>query len=142
MIFDGKIGVLFAAIRSTDKEISMRIEKYQSDGVPTLRLEGEIDLHNSPELRAMLASCASEKAPFLLLDFQGVSYIDSSGLGALIEHMKASTAFGGKIGLFGVPKKVLMVFEIVRMDKMFYIGTDAPSTLALMGHKSSSKSND
>ena len=139
MIFDGKIGVLFAANQSPDKEIPMRIEKYQSDGVPTLRLEGEIDLHASPELRAVLANCAAEKALFLLLDFQGVSYIDSSGLGALIEHMKASTAFGGKIGLFGVPKKVLMVFEIVRMDKMFYIGSDAPSTLALMGHKSSSE---
>jgi len=120
----------------------MRIQKYQSDGVPTLRLEDEIDLHASPELRAMLANCAAEKAPFLLLDFQGVTYIDSSGLAALIEHMKASAAFGGKIGLFGVPKKVLMVFEIVRMDKMFYIGTDAPSTLALMGHKSSSENND
>lgn len=115
----------------------MQIEKYQSDGVPTLRLEGEIDLHASPELRSELAHCAAEKVPFLLLDFQAVTYIDSSGLAALIEYMKASTAFGGKIGLFGVPKKVLMVFEIVRMDKMFHIGTDAPFTLALMGHKSS-----
>lgn len=117
----------------------MRIEKYQTDGVPTLKLEGEIDLHASPELRFALANCVTEKNPYLLLDFQGVTYIDSSGLAVLIEHMKASAGFGGKIGLFGVPKKVLMVFEIVRMDKMFCIGTDVRSTLALMGHKSSSE---
>lgn len=90
-------------------------------------------MHATPVLRAELQSCLSEKTPCLLLDFSAVSYIDSGGLAALIEYLKGAAAFSGKLGIFGVPKNVLAVFELVRLDKFFTIGADESAVLALLG---------
>ena len=111
----------------------MRIEKRHRSAATVLRPEGEIDLHTTPALRAELQACAAEGTPCLLLDFGGVRYIDSGGLAALIEYLKGAAAFGGKLGIFGVPENVLAVFELVRLDKFFTIGADEASTLALLG---------
>jgi anti-sigma B factor antagonist len=111
----------------------MRIEKTSRSAATVLHPAGEVDLHTTPVLRAELQSCLSEKTPCLLLDFSAVSYIDSGGLAALIEYLKGAAAFSGKLGIFGVPKNVLAVFELVRLDKFFTIGADESAVLALLG---------
>src|SRR5512145_1126791 len=63
---------------------SMQIEKSNENGVTTLKVSGEVDLHASPQLRAELQSCVGEKTPILLVDFSAVDYIDSSGLATFI----------------------------------------------------------
>lgn len=111
----------------------MRIEKISRSDATVLQPAGEIDLHTTPVLRAELQSCLSGKTPCLLLDFREVSYIDSGGLAALIEYLKGASAFGGRLGIFGVPRNVLAVFELVRLDKFFTIGADESAVLALLG---------
>lgn len=113
----------------------MEIEMIPGDGATTLRLAGEIDLHASPELRKMLQERVGEKVPVLLLDFSGVSYIDSSGLATLIEYVRESAAFGGKLGLFGLQKKVRTIFELVRLNELFVIGESAEATSAALAAK-------
>jgi anti-sigma B factor antagonist len=107
----------------------MRIEKNQTPAATVLRIFGEIDLHTTPALRVELQKCSGERVPQLLLDLSGVEYIDSGGLAALIEYTKESLAFGGKLMLIAVPKKVLAVFELVRLDKFFTILPDEASAL-------------
>jgi len=111
----------------------MRIEKTSRPTLTVLRPSGEIDLHSTPALRAELLACLSEKTPCLLLDFGAVSYIDSGGLAALIEYVKGSSGFGGKLGIFGIQKNVLAVFELVRLDQFFTIGADKSATLLFLG---------
>lgn len=111
----------------------MRIEKTHTPPVTVLRIFGEIDLQTTPALRAELEACRVERAPWLLVDFAGAEYIDSGGLAALIEYSKECLAFGGKLALFGVPNKVLAVFELVRLDKFFTILPDEASALAGLG---------
>ena len=53
-----------------------------------LPLEGEIDLHVSPQIGASLATLIAKKPPQLVVDLSKVSYIDSSGLAVLIEAMQ------------------------------------------------------
>jgi len=111
----------------------MRIVKTLLPAATVLRPEGEIDLHTTPVLRAELVACAKAETPCLLIDFGGVDYIDSGGLAALIEYAKEASRFGGKFALFGVRKKVLAVFELVRLDKFFLIATDEAEALARLG---------
>ena len=113
----------------------MQIENLASDGVTTLKLSGEIDLHASPELRARLLACAKAKSPCLLLDFTEVAYIDSSGLATLIEYVRESEPFSGKMGLFGLQKKVRTIFDLVRLNELFVIGASAEEALAVLGSK-------
>jgi anti-sigma B factor antagonist len=111
----------------------MRIEKLTTPAATVLRIAGEIDLHTTPALRAELQACSAERVPCLLLDFGEVEYIDSGGLAALIEYTKEATAFGGRFALVGVQKKVLAVFELVRLDQFFTIAPDESQALAKLG---------
>jgi len=109
----------------------MQIEKLESETATTLKISGEIDLHASPELRAILQGCAKSRTPCLLLDFTGVEYIDSSGLATLIEYVRESGDFGGRLAIFGLQKKVQTIFDLVRLNELFVItGTAEEAALA------------
>ena len=113
----------------------MQIEKTVSGDTPTLRLSGEIDLHASPALRAQLQTHVRAKTPGLLLDFGSVEYIDSSGLATLIEYVRESAAFGGKLALFGLQKRVRTVFDLVRLNELFVISGTAEEAATALAEK-------
>jgi len=96
-----------------------------------LPLEGEIDLHVSPQISASLAAMIAKKPPQVVVDLSKVSYIDSSGLAVLIEAMQNVGAYGGKFALSGLQEGVRPIFEIARLDQVFRIFPDAASALAI-----------
>uniref|UniRef100_UPI00262F8232 STAS domain-containing protein n=1 Tax=uncultured Thermosynechococcus sp. TaxID=436945 RepID=UPI00262F8232 len=57
----------------------------------------------------------------LLLDCAEVTFIDSSGLGALVVALKTVRTAGGQLYLRNVPKQMMMLFELTSMDKVFQI---------------------
>ncbi len=99
----------------------MKIERAPEPWGQLMKLTGEIDLHRSPELRAELQACAKAKPSLLLVDFSGVDYIDSSGLATLIEYVRESAAFKGRIALFGLQSRVRTIFDLVRLNELFAI---------------------
>ncbi|MEP7016065.1 MAG: STAS domain-containing protein, partial [Verrucomicrobiota bacterium] len=56
----------------------------RTDHPNVLPLQGEIDLHVSPAVAAVLAGMIEKKPPKVVVDLSGVSYLDSSGLAILI----------------------------------------------------------
>src|SRR5262245_42444701 len=86
-----------------------------------LALEGEIDLHRSPEVKATLDPLIAQKVPRVLIDFSGVTYVDSSGLAVMIETLQRIQSYGGKFALFGLRESVRSIFEIARLDQIFRI---------------------
>jgi anti-sigma B factor antagonist len=113
----------------------MQIEKSKNNGVTTLRVSGEVDLHASPNLRSELQTCVSEKTPVLLVDFNGVDYIDSSGLATFIEYLRDASEYNGKIALFGLKKKVRTIFDLVRLNELFTITDSADAAVAALAAK-------
>ena len=85
----------------------------------TIRLSGEIDLQHSPELRQLLQRKARLKAPAILLDFNDVQYIDSSGLATLVEFYKNSRSYSGRLAVAGLTDRVKSIFELVRLGEVF-----------------------
>ena len=67
-----------------------------------LPLEGEIDLHVSPNVAASLNMMIEKKPKQLVVDLSRVTYIDSAGLAAFIEAMQNVEAYGGKFALAGL----------------------------------------
>ena len=97
----------------------MQIDERIEGDVTVLVPHGDVDLESSPKLREALKRKSVSKTPKLLIDFQEVPYIDSSGLATLIEYFQDARAFKGKIALAGMSPRVKSVFEIVRLDQMF-----------------------
>ena len=90
-------------------------------------LEGEIDLHVSPQIAATLNAALKEQPRNLVVDLSKVSYIDSSGLAVLIEAMQNVEKYGGKFALSGLQDAVKPIFEIARLDQVFRIFPDVAS---------------
>jgi anti-sigma B factor antagonist len=112
----------------------MQAREREEDGVQIIALEGEIDLACSPELRELLHEHTAAKRLVLLLDFTGVTYVDSSGLATLVEYVRNAQEFGGKLGLAVVNPRVRTILDLVRLSEIFPIfATLAEGKLALAG---------
>ncbi|MEY2555195.1 MAG: anti-sigma factor antagonist [Verrucomicrobiota bacterium] len=92
-----------------------------SGSVNIFPLEGEIDLHVSPRVESSLASMIAKRPGHVVVDFSGVTFIDSSGLAVLIKAMQDVKEYGGKLTLAGINNDVRSIFEIARLDQVFLI---------------------
>lgn len=80
-----------------------------------LSLHGPLTMENvSPFLNAV----RREDAPTMILDFTGVPYLDSSGLGSLISACTSCVKAGRRIALTGVNPRVRRVFEITKVEQV------------------------
>ena len=99
-------------------------------GANILPLEGEIDLHVSPEVAESLRTMTAKKPNRVVVDLTKVTYLDSSGLAVLIEGMQNVQEYGGKFAVAGMQESVQHIFEIARLDQVFQIYPDVDSALA------------
>ena len=84
-------------------------------------LAGEVDLHHTPEVHKALVTACQEQPKKLVINLESVSYLDSSGIGTLVEVFRRVNGFGGKLVLCGLNDRVHSVFEITKLDKFFKI---------------------
>ena len=96
----------------------MNIRSYEQDGVAVIQVNGEINISTSPDLRKMFEKEPRKK---IVIDFEKVAYIDSSGLATLVEVLKRTRTQGGSLGLATMSDKVKSLFEITKLDKLFSI---------------------
>ena len=95
-----------------------------------ISLQGEIDLHESPNVRESLRPLIEKKLPRVYVDMTEVTYIDSSGLAVLIDAMQRIANYGGKFGLIAIRPAVRTVLEIARLDQVFRVYPDRPSAVS------------
>ena len=96
----------------------MNIKSYEQDGVSIFQVHGEINISTSPEFRKLFEKEPKKK---IVIDFERVTYIDSSGLATLVEVLKRTKTQGGALGLAGMSDKVKSLFEITKLDQLFSI---------------------
>ncbi|MFQ5411734.1 MAG: STAS domain-containing protein [Phycisphaerae bacterium] len=84
-------------------------------------LDGEVDMRRSPDLHAALVDVANDRPKKLILNLSAVPYMDSSGVGTLVEVYRRVSGYEGKFILFGLTHRVRSVFEITKLDRFFTI---------------------
>ena len=101
----------------------MKINLRSEGNFDVLELNGEIDLHFSPQLREhILASLKNGKA--LLIDMANVSYIDSSGIASLVEGFQTAKSSNLHYGLLSISDPALQVLTLTRLDQVFSLYDD------------------
>ena len=92
----------------------------QQDGVTILEPSGRIMGPSALELREALApQIETSDSPRILINFENVNMIDSSGLGALMEARALVTQKKGRIGVIHVGKHIKNLIVLSRLVSMF-----------------------
>ena len=105
----------------------------RQDRANVLPLEGDIDLHVSPVVTEALNAMIKKKPERIVIDLSRVTYIDSSGVAALILAMQEVEAYGGKFFLSGLQETLRLIFETSRLERVFRIFPDVDAALAARG---------
>ena len=95
-----------------------------------LPLEGDIDLHISPLVRESLNAMIKKKPERIVIDLSRTTYIDSSGMAALILGLQEVEAYGGQFVLSGLQETIRSILETSRLDGIFRIFPDVDAALA------------
>lgn len=89
--------------------------------VPVIKLSGDINSTQSQELRQRITEILEQNAKIVLIDCQDVTFMDSSGLGALVLAFKTLRAADIKMAICSINEQVRILFELTSMDKVFDI---------------------
>jgi len=95
----------------------MNIVKIQRDHLLICRLEGRFDAHQVPRLKSELEPLREP----LTLDFSGVTFIDSSGLAALVSLYKKAREAGVGFEISGIQDAVRLILELTGLDTILPI---------------------
>ncbi|MBO4468438.1 MAG: anti-sigma factor antagonist [Clostridia bacterium] len=102
----------------------MAVEIKMSGEVITAHLSGEIDHHSALGLRRAIDSSIELNMPSLvILDFERVSFMDSSGIGLIMGRYKNLSKRGASLNICGVNPRLYKMMHlsgierIVRIDK-------------------------
>jgi len=86
-----------------------------------LHVEGEVDVYTSPRLKQEIVKQAESGTKRLIVDLSKIEYLDSTGLGVLIGGLKRFREAEGNLALLGPGMRILRIFEITGLDKIFDI---------------------
>jgi len=103
-------------------ELDIRSER--ADNICVLTLEGEVDVYTAPRLKEALVRHLESGCSYVLVNLEGVGFIDSSGLGVLVGGLRRAKEKGGSIRLVCTRDSILKIFRITGLDKVFPIFAD------------------
>jgi anti-anti-sigma factor len=92
------------------------------DGSLALAVAGELDISGVDEFLARAGDLVESGADPVDLDLGGVTFIDSSGLGALVRLQKTVTSTGRRLQLVNVPRPVSRILELTGLSDLFAWG--------------------
>ena len=88
--------------------MNLRVEKPDGEDLPIVAVHGELDLDGAPELRRALIEAIDEHPGRpLVVDLEGVDFIDSAGLGVLVGGLKRAKDAEGDLVLVATGHSVI-----------------------------------
>ena len=108
----------------------MAVKTDSKNGLMICRVDGDIDINCSPDLKKVFDKLISQKTPKIVIEMTRVVYVDSSGLATLVGILKNMRSYGGKMRLAGMSPKVKSLFEITKLDKLFEIMASEEEAIA------------
>lgn len=84
---------------------------------------GEIDLLAAPALKERLLGAIADTAGPVAVDLTGASFLDSSGLGAILSAFRRSNELGRGFALVAEARPIMNVLTLTGLDKVLEIRT-------------------
>ena len=98
-----------------DKELSYTLSDGAKPGTTILTIEGPLTLGNMFKLQAEMRTLKPE---CLIMDMTGIPYMDSAGMGVIMNYYVAAQGGGRKLFLVGVNERVRTLLEMTKVESV------------------------
>lgn len=99
--------------------------KELGDGVLVVHLDGKLNMVHAPRLRELINARVGAGDNRIAIDLTKVEFIDSSGLGALINGLKVTRQAGGDLRIASPTEQVKLVLGLTNMERVLKTYDDA-----------------
>lgn len=97
------------------------------DGIAVVVPQGRLNMVAARQVKELLATLVSEGSSRIVVDLERTTFLDSSGLGALIGGLKSARQAGGDLRIARPTPEVMTVFTLTNMDKVLRPRDDVES---------------
>ena len=106
----------------------MNLRTTETDGTSVVSLGGDVDLNHSPALRKVLMDLMFERRA-VVVDLAAVTYVDSSGVAALVEAYQMARRNETDFVLAAISDPVRRVLQLARLDRVFALADSVEAAL-------------
>lgn len=99
----------------------MEIIKLSRNSIPVLQLKGRFDAHEVEPVNAWFVEQGQAGNTMIIVNLEGVNFIDSTALSTLVRGLKLCREKGGDLHVCSLQQPVRVIFELTRLDKAFDI---------------------
>lgn len=110
--------------------MDLTLVTHDVDGKTVVAVGGEIDVYTAPKLRDKITELVASGVYDIVVDLAEVEFLDSTGLGVLVGGLKKVRAHDGSLSLVCNQDRLLKIFRITGLAKVFVIHEDQTSALA------------
>ncbi|MBD2313055.1 STAS domain-containing protein [Desertifilum sp. FACHB-1129] len=96
--------------------VSLRGTREVRDNCQLFRLTGLLDAFSEPTFRKVVSKCIEEGPRNVILDLSKIDFVDSSGLGALVQLVKKAQTHEGTLQIV-TNARVTQTVKLVRLDQ-------------------------
>lgn len=113
-------------MKSTSEHPYLSIEATSTPEAHTIVLTGEVDLQGAPKVEAALKDAFKGEPELIVIDLSNLTFIDSSGLHALVTGHERCRARGHELRIIPGPANVQRLFELTGMNDVLPLYEAAP----------------
>jgi len=99
--------------------MALKIDERMVGDVVIMSVKGEIDLYNAPDVKDMISDYIEDDKVKLVMNLEQLSFIDSSGIGALISSLSNLQKENGALKLVNMHGSVRKVFDLTKLTGFF-----------------------
>ncbi|HYZ10642.1 MAG TPA: STAS domain-containing protein [Actinomycetota bacterium] len=103
---------------------TLGLDTRESGDWTVVEVSGEVDLYTAPRLKTLLTELTGSGRTRIAVEFSGVEFMDSTGLGVLISGLRRCREAGGTMALVAPAEPVRKVLGITGLDQVFAIHDD------------------
>ena len=103
----------------------LSLQVASSQGHSTVELRGELDGYSASRLRHCLRELTDAGDHRIVLDFKGIEFIDSAGLGVLIGATKCLSQRQGELVVVSPAPQAAKLFEMTGLDTVVTVQREA-----------------
>lgn len=90
----------------------------RADGIGVVVPQGRLNMVSARRLKEILSALVADGTSRIVVDLGETTFLDSSGLGALIGGLKSARQAGGDLRIARVSPAVMTVFELTNLDRV------------------------